>query len=818
MSEPAEVKQSPWGQAWVLLAALSPFLYHPLALLPYGWAAKATEWKRAWLGNPNADAIQPILNEAYFQASFPILPALGIFSLALAFSRLPVHRQSWRQPAWILLLVILVSSLLCTIGPFAFPLSQALEYTAVASVPLAAWALTPEERDLLKSWSLRSLSLWWLICMLYCRINENKGLGANQNWTAAALAATAPFAWLQLSRWTPFQSLPVRWITGLLIASVTLWQMIGPCATRTTAFALPLLACTYLLFKLPGWRSRLATVGLSATIIISTGLFLKSQMNAHPEAELIGRGDLLAKIITQCHRIEAEDIRAPLWNDALHLALQKPLLGHGPLGWLRDFPGNTSEHLMKKQHFSSLIEHTHNQPLMVLVELGFAGLLAWLAVIIWILHRRPDDAFGWCAWSGAILLFGFGLADKPLAVAASAPIFLLLLALRTPQGKASAAAAPPAQALAVLSFVLGFVLSLLLCCGALAKLRFETTADHGSKSFWINKASGLDRWNPDYAYMTAVYQISVLEASIDKAPELSLTLLDQCENTLNRAEGLVPGYGDLQRKRGVWATCAARLADTPADRANHIETARQAYEKNLAFQPLAVNRLVALLEFTARCEPDSPRLAALNCQLPELLANRVSWKSLDQGIDPKSRAAELRQALITWQPGTDPATIIAQLNQMIDTSKFISQADPGWQSLPPCSNFFAYPFPPDTCLWLRSSMMPPQRLPASIDASKLDAGTLNALAREAVLLRPDAQGHWSVLRPGDKLPDGPLYLADWPEAFTIQGLYAAAALSLDGGASPPLELPAARRRRLAELFHLSQDRIQIWLPVFAGLP
>jgi hypothetical protein len=318
--------------------------------------------------------------------------------------------------------------------------------------------------------------------------------------------------------------------------------------------------------------------------------------------------------------------------------------------------------------------------------------------------------------------------------------------------------------------------------------------------------------------MTAVYQISIFDASIDKAPEMSPALRDQCKITLDRAEGLVPGYGDLQRKRGVWATCVARLAVSPEDRQEALSQARLAYEKNLAFQPLAVNRLVALLEFTARFEPDSPRLAALNCQLPELVANRVRWKSLDQGIDPKTRAAELRQLLISWQPGSDPTAILTKLKTMIDTSKFISQADPAWQQLPPCPNFFSYPFPPSICLWLHSSMMPPQRLPAHIDDARLDAGTLNALSREAILLSPDSQGVWSVLRPGDKIPEGPLYLADWPEAFTIQGLYAAAALSLDGAATPPLELPSARRRRLAELFHIAQDRIQIWTPVFNGLP
>ncbi len=818
MSEAAETKPNPWGQAWVLLASLSPFLYHPLALLPYGWAAKATEWKRAWLGNPHADPISPILNEAYFQASFPILPALGILSLALVFARLPLTRQSCRHPAWLLLAVILVSSFACCIGSYAFPLTQALEYAAVASVPLAAWTLSPDERELLKSWSLRSLALWWLICMLYCQINYDKGIGANPNWTAAALAATAPFAWLQLSRFKLFQSLTARWITALLIASVTIWQMVGPCSTRTTAFALPFLAYCLLLLKLPGWRSRLTVVTLCAALIVGTGIFLKTQMNAHSEAELKGRDDLLAKVITKCHRIEAEDIRAPLWNDAVHLALQKPILGHGPLGWLRDFPGSISENLMKKQHFSSLIEHTHNQPLMVLVELGFAGLLAWLAVLVWILHRRPADAFGWCAWSGAILLFGFGMADKPLAVAASAPIFLLLLALRIPQGPSVETASPPARALALLSLILGFFLSLLLCFAALSKLRFEISTDYAAKSFWINKATWLDRWNPDYAYMTAVYQVSELEASIDKAPELSLDFLDQCAATLDRAEGLVPGYGDLQRKRGVWATCAARLADNPADRASSIQIARQAYEKNLAFQPLAVNRLVALLEFTARCEPDSPRLATLTCQLPELLTNRVTWKSLDQGIDPKTRAAELRQALTDWQPGTDPSPVIAKLNAMIDTGKFICQGDPGWTFPSGHPNYHSLAFHFYTCRWLKASLMPTQQLPASIVASGLDAGTLNALARQAVLLCPEAQGRWRVLRPGDKLPDGPLFLADWPEAFTVQGLYAAAALSLDGGAAPPLELPSARRRRPAEPFHIPLDRIQIWTAVFEGLP
>jgi O-antigen ligase len=86
--------------------------------------------------------------------------------------------------------------------------------------------------------------------------------------------------------------------------------------------------------------------------------------------------------------------RWAMWDSALAMARDHPLLGVGPGGVKREYPQYAAPEFRAKRR-----GHVHNTPLQILVERGILGLAAWTSVFlaffrraVRVLRRLPREA------------------------------------------------------------------------------------------------------------------------------------------------------------------------------------------------------------------------------------------------------------------------------------------------------------------------------------------------------------------------------------------------------------------------------------------
>lgn len=143
-----------------------------------------------------------------------------------------------------------------------------------------------------------------------------------------------------------------------------------------------------------------AWLGLLAGVAVLLGLLRRGRLLMIAGVLLLALGALLVPEV----RRRAESIVDPMdrtarerwamWESALAMARDHPLIGVGPGGFKREYPQYAAPEFRARRR-----GHVHNTPLQILVERGLLGLTAWSAIFLaffwraaWVLHRLPREA------------------------------------------------------------------------------------------------------------------------------------------------------------------------------------------------------------------------------------------------------------------------------------------------------------------------------------------------------------------------------------------------------------------------------------------
>jgi O-antigen ligase len=143
-----------------------------------------------------------------------------------------------------------------------------------------------------------------------------------------------------------------------------------------------------------------AWVGFLVGVALLLGLLRRGRLLMIAGVVLL----VLAVLLVPSVRRRAESIADPadstarerwaMWDSALAMARDHPLLGVGPGGVKREYPQYAAPEFRAKRR-----GHVHNTPLQILVERGILGLAAWTSVFLaffWravrVLRRLPREA------------------------------------------------------------------------------------------------------------------------------------------------------------------------------------------------------------------------------------------------------------------------------------------------------------------------------------------------------------------------------------------------------------------------------------------
>jgi len=138
-------------------------------------------------------------------------------------------------------------------------------------------------------------------------------------------------------------------------------------------------------------------------------------------AAWLGRGALM--------QAARDDVRLPLWQSTLRLAVGHPLLGIGPGNFRREFVAFRQPAQMAKPTTANVTEHPHNELLNVWATGGVLLALAWAAAAVSLLARPRGGGSVSAAHFTAVILFGQSCFDLTLARSPTDLAALLCLGL-----------------------------------------------------------------------------------------------------------------------------------------------------------------------------------------------------------------------------------------------------------------------------------------------------------------------------------------------------------------------------------------------------
>ena len=233
---------------------------------------------------------------------------------------------------------------------------------------------------------------------------EVVALAGNRNWAATLLACLLPWVWVEAARLRR----PLFWTVAGISTALT-GGLVWRCHCRATWLAL---AAYGVLYVIVGWlrgRQRLLAC-LGVVLLVGVGA-------------LFGRDRLARKM--------AEDIRPPLYEGTLRLALDSPVLGVGPGNFRREYAGRRSVAHQSRRVAASVTEHPHNELLRMMAEVGVPAALAWAALLGFALFgvSRGFGPTRQACYFSAFVLACHGMLDKPLAVAPTSVLAMLFVGM-----------------------------------------------------------------------------------------------------------------------------------------------------------------------------------------------------------------------------------------------------------------------------------------------------------------------------------------------------------------------------------------------------
>ena len=271
------------------------------------------------------------------------------------------------------------------------------ELLAIIVIPFACRLVLSEEkaRDIL----LWGMSVLFILNLVYCLIiNDKIGIAANQNWLAATLASTMLFfVILVREKLDGGAQKAVLAVVGILLIK-TFW------ATEARAL-IPGACLAGIIFCYHKFNWKLA-VGVAGAGVVAIAVFC------------LLKKDLVERTVNR-------DIRGPLTTNTISMVVDSPLLGHGPGNFQKEFPAFATDELKKKEYYTSIVEHPHNEFLHISASAGIAFGLCWLAILLILFARKEEGDRSYLIYAVAIL-FVLGLADKPLVESPSAVAFGIL--------------------------------------------------------------------------------------------------------------------------------------------------------------------------------------------------------------------------------------------------------------------------------------------------------------------------------------------------------------------------------------------------------
>ena len=537
------------GTVFLVLLSICAFVHYPLSVIhPLG----------------ASDNVRMVFN-----FEFPHVFLASILSLAyigFRFYRLNFSSKLVRLLALAAALIFLSSVI------FAVPFYRAVESLAFFAVPVAVFLAVKDSgrADILYYF----MGILFILNLLYCLLfSNNAGIAGNQNWLAATLIMSLPFFLLCVKK------LPRQvFYTAVLAVSLPLVYVL----VKTSARAL-IPAGSFFIFYFCVQRKSLKfnslVFGSLALLTVTFGIMKSDKVK----------------------RVFQQDIRGPLAVDTLSLIMSSPLLGTGPGNFQKDFPPHASETLKRRLHYSSIVEHPHNELLNMMAGCGIPVALIWLLLIYSVLGKR-DDFEGLVFQFGLLTGFVMGLADKPLVESPSAIVFLILCGLLLKDKEILSEEERDAKPVKVFGAVLA------LGCLFFAVMRVQAEL---KSRYYYRKAEDLrvsmNSMN-QRQLVPQMFEFYKKSAEADpyfissaySAATISLHFynsLSQDKQLLERMINLEPDYSDFNKWIGLYYMKQARLLAEGEEKIKTEAEAEKYYLRNFELSPWSINRCRELIRF-----------------------------------------------------------------------------------------------------------------------------------------------------------------------------------------------------------------------------
>ncbi len=213
------------------------------------------------------------------------------------------------------------------------------------------------------------LNQWWDVSSFLYRTYSTLG---HPNYLADYLVLVAPlFFWkfLESRRWHLWLALGG---TVLLAFILTL--------SRSGIFGL-FVSIFYFISVYSWWTKRRRLLGLLVAIPVIM-IAVVAYANVRYRDNFVNSQTLLSRFVIAGENLRSFETRLQLWPATIKLIAHHPVLGYGPDTFTLAFTRVAPKELLITENLSSYADRAHNIILDTLVELGLAGTLFWLAILI----------------------------------------------------------------------------------------------------------------------------------------------------------------------------------------------------------------------------------------------------------------------------------------------------------------------------------------------------------------------------------------------------------------------------------------------------